>query len=146
MANWATTADVMTYTGVAVVEQDVTEAQGVIDVYAGVTEEARSNLKSRDIRLLKQAVCYQAAWAAGQQDVFSRVDVSNVNQDGMQFTVTEPDAMIIAPLAKRCLDRLTWRKSRSVNVRSTDSLGNRATEGDFLTDGGYFENLGWRRM
>lgn len=149
MANWATVADVHNFTGVTVVDADVNEAQGIIDVYAGITTVAIANLKARDIRLLKQAVCYQAAWAAKQIDVFTRVDVQSVNQDGMNFTITDPDAMIIAPLARRCLDRLTWRKPRSVNVRRTDSYGNRAeitSEADFLADRGRYANSGWRRM
>ncbi|MGH3991904.1 MAG: hypothetical protein ACRDSN_05505, partial [Pseudonocardiaceae bacterium] len=107
MANWATVADVLAYTGATVTDAQITQAQGVLDIMANVTNDAAANLKARDVRLLKQATAYQTVWMVNQVDTFTRTDVTGARQDGVQFSAPEhnPDYLILAPLAKRCLDR-----------------------------------------
>lgn len=118
MANWASTAEVLGYTGTTVTDAQITIANGVIDLFAGVTDLARDNLSDRDLRLLSKATAYQTVWMAGQVDVLTRTDVASASQDGASYTTptSNPDSAQLAPLAKRCLDRLSWRKSRTIRV------------------------------
>jgi hypothetical protein len=119
VANWASIAEVLEYTGSTVTDAQITVANGVIDLFSGVTDLARDNLSDRDLRLLSKAAAYQAVWQIAQVDVFTRTDVATSSQDGASFTAPtgNPDFAQLAPLAKRCLDRLSWRKTRSVRVR-----------------------------
>lgn len=116
MANWATAAEVLALTGQTVTDAQITAANGLIDTFANVTDLARDNLSARDLRLLSKATGYQAVWMAAQVDVLTRVDVKRIQQDAMDVVPGNDDAMFLAPLAKRCLDRLSWRKSRSVRI------------------------------
>lgn len=118
VTSWATPERVYELTGVAVQPEQLGQAQGVIDLYAGATMADAAQIKGRDTRLLEQAVAYQAAWLAFQADAFTRTDVTAVNQDGVSATFAGEDALTLGPLARRCLARLSWRKSRSVSIRA----------------------------
>lgn len=117
MSNWATAADVLAYTGATVTDAQISVSQGVIDIYSQVTTDTIDPISERDRRLLKQALAYQTVWQINQVDVFTRTDVSSVNQDNMQFAPANAEALMLAPLAKRCLDRLSWRRPRSLRLR-----------------------------
>lgn len=117
MTTWASIADVLAYTGATVTDAQIGVAQGVIDIYAQVTTDTVEPISPRDRRLLKQALSYQTVWQINQVDLITRTDVSQVNQDGMSFSPAGADALLLAPLTKRCLDRLSWRRPRSLRVR-----------------------------
>lgn len=112
---WATPAETLSLTGVSAGVDQIAQAQGVIEVLSGFTLSTPS-ITGRNARLLKSAVAYQAAWMVGQVDVTTRTDVSQSSQDGASFTLAHPDALILAPLARRCLDRLMTRRARSARV------------------------------
>ena len=113
---WATAAETLALTGVSVTTTQLAQAQGIIDVFSGVVEDAVDDLTVRDRRLLRYATAYQAAWMTQQIDVTSRTDVSSLDQDGITVTLANQDALVLAPLAVRCLKRLSWLGSRSVQV------------------------------
>lgn len=117
---WATINDVAAYTRVTVDGATLDVAQGTIDLFCNVTEAASGSLKARDLRMLKMATAYQAGWLAGQPDVMSRLDIKSVNQDGMAFDPAHRDALVLSPLAQRCLARLSWRRNRSVPIGHPD--------------------------
>lgn len=110
MTDWATVADVLTYTGVTVEQDEVTRAQALIEIFTNTTTESSDAglVSSRNLRLLKQAVSYQAAWMTEHPDVFTNLDTTSFSQDGMSASQAHANAHILAPLAKRCLDRLSW--------------------------------------
>lgn len=114
MSTWATPEQASSWTRVSLDQADLDAAYPIIELYAGVTTDALATLKPRDLRLLKYAEAYQAAWMQSQTDVAGRMDVDNLTQDGVSFTAAGGDALVLAPLAKRCLLRLSWRKSRSL--------------------------------
>ncbi len=118
MASWTTEAEVLALTGTTVTAAQLTHAQGVIDLFAGVTLAALPNLSPRNIRLLKLAAGYQAAWQVAQVDVPSRTEVQQVQQDGVSFSTGHPDALVLAPLARRALAQLSWRRNRTVRVEA----------------------------
>lgn len=133
MTDWATPADVLTYTGVTVTDDEVIRAQFIVELFAGTTTDAsdRGLITSRNLRLLRQAVAFQSAWMTEHPDVFTSVDVTTFSQDGVSATQAHANAHLLAPLAKRCIDRLTWIlapwKARKPNAAVLAETGNRDT-------------------
>lgn len=117
---WATPEQASTWTRVGLDQRDLDVAHPIIEMFAGVTTDAKDSLKPRDLRLLAYAEAYQAAWMSSQVDVTGRMDVTQVVQDGVQYSKDDPDAHVLAPLAKRCLTRLSWRKSRTLQPLTPD--------------------------
>jgi hypothetical protein len=131
--SWATVAATTEITGVTVTEATLTQAQYVIELFSGTTEEYA--IPPRDLRHLKMAVAYQAAWAKGQIDVATRSDVSQYTQDEMSATMANAEARVLAPLARQCIKRLSWKKSRSVKLRRLSDVANpNSPDQQFLTD------------
>lgn len=119
---WATVDDVATYTGTQVTAAQLAQAQAAIDVAAGRSIDVYSSLRSRDLYYLKLATAYQAAWMAAQPDIFTRTEVKQSAGDGMSVQYGD-GALVLAPLARRALRRVSWRRSRSVRaVSRTDIL------------------------
>lgn len=121
--SWATGAQATALTGVTLTDANVAVAQPIIEIFAGTTQDADPDQSVRTLRLLRYAVSYQAAWQLNQIDVLTRTDVSALSQDGMSTTPGHEDALVLAPLAKRCLDQLPWRRSRSVQVGPPPGAG-----------------------
>lgn len=115
---WATGADVVALTGSPANEELLAMAQAHIELAIGRTEAlSTAEMSVRDLEWLRRAVAYQAAWLVGQADINTRLDVSQLAQDGMQATFKE-DSLILAPLAKLALGRLSWRgRGRSISVQ-----------------------------
>lgn len=117
MTDWATVSDVLTYTGLTVESAEVLRAQAIIELFAGAgatvegTSDDANIVGGYNLRLLKKAVAYQAGWMTEHPDVFTNVDVTNFSQDGASASQGHANAALLAPLAKRCLDRLTWNLS-----------------------------------
>lgn len=113
---WATTSDVIAYTGINATAMQVDQAQGVVEMFADVTEDSIT-LAPKNLRLLKQAVAYQAAWITQHPDWATSMDTTNVSQDQVSATFLHANAGILAPLAKRCIDRLSWKRNRGLRIR-----------------------------
>lgn len=122
---WATTGDVVVYTGVTATAAQVAQAQAVIELFADTTTDASDagNLSPKNLRLLKQAVAYQAAWITQHPDAFTNVDLTNYNQDQVSGTLAHANALILAPLAKRCVDRLSWKRIRPLRIGARGGVG-----------------------
>ncbi|HVL63446.1 MAG TPA: hypothetical protein VM430_18865 [Microbacterium sp.] len=111
---WATEAEVLALTGRTVTADQVAQAQAIIELFAETTPEADADQSAKTLRLLNRAVSWQAAWMATQIDIDARVDVQTLSQDGVSTQFSGDDAQYLAPLAARCLNKLPWRRSRSV--------------------------------
>lgn len=125
MTDWATPGDVAIYTGITATAAQVAQAQAVVEVFADTTTAASDagNISEKNLRLLKQAVAYQAAWITQHPDAFTNVDLSNFNQDQVSGTLAHANALILAPLAKRCIDRLSWKRMRPLRIRRRGARG-----------------------
>lgn len=123
-ASWAQAADVLTYTGTSVTDAQVMQAQAIVDMFSARTYDAAARIGTRDLHWLKLAVAYQARWIVDQPDLFSRLDYATVPGASRPAEIKD-DALLIAPLAKRALRRVSWLRSRSLHVRSafTDGPG-----------------------
>jgi hypothetical protein len=115
--SWATPAEAASILGslvqTPVTQPDLDAANGIIEIHVGVVDAARANLGARDLRLLKKAESYQAAWMQGQVDLASRSDVDLVTQDGLQYSKGDVDAHTLGPLATASIRRLSWMRTRT---------------------------------
>lgn len=116
--SWATIQDVATYTGATVTDAVIAQAQAIIELFADVTEDASDAgaISGKNLRLLSMAVSYQAVWMQQSPDMFTHQDAQSVQQDSVVFTPAHANASLLAPLAKRCVDRLSWRRNRGVRI------------------------------
>lgn len=134
---WATEAEVLALTGTSVLAADLAEAHGVIEVMSGVTQNAE-NLTARNLRLLRYAVSYQTVWQAAQVDILTRTDVAELDQDGVRVTPSDRNALLLAPLAARCLSQLSWRRPSAIQVNRANPAPRFASldaaQSAFLTD------------
>lgn len=146
---WCTTADVLTFAQTTVDAVTLSQAGAMIDVacarpysvfVTGVPAGQLCQISAIDLYWLKLACAYQAAWLASQPDAFSRSDVTAVGR-GKANVQLAPTALILAPLAKTVLYRVSFLKSRSLHVPGPMELDHpwmSSIEGD--------EGPGWRDL
>lgn len=138
---WATVEDVAEITGMTVVATDVAKARGIIETLVGVFESVeRPGINDRDLEWLRRAVAYQAAFVKDNPDLFSRIDVTSAGQDGQSVAFRNVDAHMLAPLARKCIRRLSWRGlHRPKDVADSERFVNVLSEE-------YDDSLAWKRM
>lgn len=115
--SWTDATTVLNTTGVEVTDQQILQAQADIEVFAGRTYGDTDRIRTRDMYWLGRAVAYQAAWRPAQPGIEARMDITSQSQDGVSANLGA-DAMVLAPMAQRALNRLSWRRSRTVHIRS----------------------------
>lgn len=145
---WATIEQTEDITGITVTQPELDRAQAIIDIVTGRSEDVGTYLtddnKTRDLYYLKLAAAYQAAWMKGQPDLFTRKDVTQLNQDGLSVTLG-PSGNTLAPLARRSVRRLSWMGTRSVSVQKArrDSIAQVQPAGAPIRD---YESDVWAPM
>lgn len=128
MATWATLDDVYAATRREVSEENLAIAQSIIEDLAGTEAEFEdSGISSRNQRYLRKAVCWQAVWLESHPDALDAMDVTGVSGDGVNAQHATDTAAFMAPLARRCLNRVSWKngpirvgRGRSVVVDTGD--------------------------
>jgi len=115
---WATPAEATSITGGTITQAQLNVAYHVIEIFVGAVVNSRANLTNRDLRGLKKAESYQAAWMAAQIDLTGRSDATLVAQDGLQYSKGDPDMHILGPLAKAAIMRLSWMRTRTMDPLS----------------------------
>lgn len=120
---WTDVATVLTVTGVEVTDQQILMAQAEIEVFTGRTYADTERIRPRDLYWIGRAVAFQAAWRVGQIGIESRMDQTAQSQDGVSATLGA-DAVVLGPMASRAINRLSWRRSRTVHIRSPFVDGN----------------------
>lgn len=114
---WATAADVEAITGHGVDDPTLAQANAHIEIFSNRTPDAAAGIGERDLYWLKQATCWQAVWLAQQPAVDGRSTHTSLSQDGMSVTYDAEHQLVLAPLAARSLRNLSWKGSRSLDVR-----------------------------
>ncbi len=116
---WATDDDVVTITGREATQESLAAAQVIVEIFSGTTELASDDelIASRNLRHLKTAVAFQAVWLDAHPDVLEAMDVEGVSQDGLNATYANANAHLLAPLANRCIARLSWRRQIQTGLR-----------------------------
>jgi hypothetical protein len=114
---WATEQEVTAITGVTVTAAQLTQAQSSVEMFCNRIYADTARIRTRDVYWLGRAVAYQAAWEVGQFDLNTRLDATQVQQDGVVATL-DARAMSLGPRAKQALQRCSWMRSRTIHVRS----------------------------
>lgn len=136
---WATAADAKAITGVDVTATERNIAAASLETMIGLIEEVdRPDISDRDKRFLKLACAYQAAFVHDNPDLFSRADVSSASQDGESAAFRNPDAHILAPLARKAIRRLSWRGLTRPNDRAASRTRPNVNSEE------YDDSLAWR--
>lgn len=121
MPTWVTVAEVATITGATVVDADIIKAENVLDAVTGCGDLKPTQLRSRNLRALKLAAAYQAAWMKEQVDLHTRHDVTTMSAEGGSFATRDELTLILAPLARQSLKRATWNGPRTALVTSVNA-------------------------
>lgn len=130
---WADADQVYAFTGREVSPESLALAQTMIEMFSGTTEGASAEgvelISSRNLRHLSMAVAFQAVWLDSHPDVLQTMDVEGVSQDGLSAQYANVNAHLLAPMASRCLNRLSWRREirvgRSRYAQRAADRGNR---------------------
>lgn len=127
--SWATADDVVTVTGREASTESLAAAQVFVEIFSGTSIEASDQdlIATRNLRMLKNAVAFQAVWLDSHPDVMDAMDVSGVSQDGLNAQYATANAHLLAPMAHRCIERLSWR--RQINVGRSRAARLRADRG-----------------
>lgn len=127
---WATDDEIVTITGREATQEALAVAQVIVEIFSGTTELASDDelISTRNLRSLRNAVAFQAVWLDAHPDVLEAMDVEGVSQDGLNATYANANAHLLAPLANRCIARLSWRRQIQTGRRRgayADDRGNR---------------------
>jgi hypothetical protein len=110
---------VLAVTGTTYTAGQIMSAQQVLNLHTNYTPEVSgANMQPQDLFWLRYALAYQTAWMASQPGLFARNAVADVSQDGVGAHYVDENALTLAPLARRSIKQLSWKKSRSLRVRT----------------------------
>lgn len=117
---FATTQDVRELTGVSVNDEQIARGQAMVELYSNRGPDAFESLSTKDQRLIKRATAYQVAYMDAHPELFAQMDVAAQSQTDLSVSFRQDEtAALIAPLARMALRGVSWRRSRSVRVKST---------------------------
>lgn len=123
---WATPAEASAITGVTLYQADLDTAQSIIDLYTDIDCSLAASLQPRTLRILKQAVSWQAKWQKEQGvDEFGTGtekqsetlgDYSYTNgSSGSGSGGSAEDSAILSPIAQRWITKLSWKRTRTID-------------------------------
>ncbi len=136
---WATEEDVVTITGREATEASIALAQTMIEIFSGTTEIASDDdlISSRNLRLLRNAVAFQAVWLDNHPDVLEAMDVQGVSQDGLNAQYASAHAHLLAPMAQRCIRRLSWQRQLMASRAKGSAASDRGNRDSAVRDDQY---------
>lgn len=121
MASLVTIAEVKSTLGVDVEQHHLTMAHADVDRLSGVDlddESVMSRVRPRDLKHIKWAIAWQAAWLSSQIEIHARMDVAEISGSSSDGGIKTRDELtqILSPQARSCLERLSWKKRRTTAV------------------------------
>lgn len=152
MATWASPSETLAYTRISVSQDNLDAAQAMIELFADViynqTVDASGGalISAKNLRLLKMATAYQAAWMTEHPDLFTHTDIQSINQDGIFYVHQHENSYLLAPMARRALKRLSWMRNKNIRVRPSarrvigKSYVDGSERGEFQVMDRYFAN------
>lgn len=127
---YCTPSDVLVHTGVSTDADTIVIAQSMIELFTNRTEPASGSVdvSDRDLYWLKLATCYQVAFMESNTNLFTQGNIKQISQGDLMMTFSGSGAgsaltSLVAPLARKALERCTWTRVRSVRVGS-DTVSN----------------------
>lgn len=138
---WATIAQVKAITGRDATQEDRDVAARSLETMIGLIEEVdRPDISDRDRYWLRLATAYQTRFVQDNPDLFSREDVTSAAQDGESANYRNPDAHILAPLARKAIRRLSWRALTRPGDRAPREAATNVLSEE------YDDSLAWRPL
>lgn len=129
---WCVAADVLQLTGKTVTLSQVEMASAQIELHIGRTyfemmsnpDNGQVKIGRRDLEWMRRACAYQCAWMLGQPDMYTRLDADAIGAAGRPINLKDR-ALVLAPLARKAISRVSWLRSRSLHARSPfqDGMG-----------------------
>lgn len=117
-ALFVTVDDVRDITGVTVNNEQVLMAQHVIELAINRRSLSSGDMTKRDLHYLKLAVAYEAAYIDGHPEIFVQMDFQQLSQGDIFVGLNKGGQPYLAPLAKLAIQKLTWTRTRSIQVNS----------------------------
>lgn len=145
MSTWASISETLSYTRISVSQEDLDAAQAMIELFSDVVYNQTADasgaptIGAKNFRLLKMAVAYQAAWMTDHPDLFTHTDIQSINQDGIFYVHSNENSYLLAPMARRCIKRLSWMRSKTIRVKPA----NRSLFGRRVIDGNNGGGVEW---
>lgn len=130
---WAMPADVLNIAGQTATLAQVQYAGSIIDLFTGrpytfswtdptsevvITYNWWENVGASDSYYLNLAVVYQTLWMMQQPDIFTRLELDSIQTMRAPIKLNNDNALMIGPLARKALSRVSWLRSRALHVRS----------------------------
>lgn len=127
MGTWATPAEASAITGKQLFQSDLDTAQSIIDLFTDIHYGLLDELQPRTLRILKQALSWQAKWQKEQDadDSFGEGtekqsetlgDYSYTNgSSGSGSGGSAEDSAMLAPIAQRWITKLRWKRTRTMD-------------------------------
>lgn len=134
MNNLVTAAEIKNLLGVEVEPHHLAMAHADVDRLAGVDLDNTAvvgRIRSRDLKHIKWAITYQAAWLSAQIEIHARMDVSEISGSSSDGGIVTRDELtqILSPQARSALERLSWKRRRTTPV----PMSRRRLEGPIRT-------------
>lgn len=128
MGTWATPAEASAITGKQLFQSDLDTAQSIIDLYTDIHYDLLAELQPRTIRILKQALSWQAKWQKEQDGDDSSFGTGTEKQSetlgdysytngsaGSGTGGSAEDSAVLAPIAQRWITKLRWKRTRTMD-------------------------------
>jgi hypothetical protein len=124
---WATPAEASAITGVTLYQSDLDTAQSIIDLYTDIHIGMQDELQDRTLRILKQALSWQAKWQkergveefgtdSTEKQSETLGDYSYTNGSGGSGSGgSAEDSAMLSPIAQRWITKLKWKRTRTID-------------------------------
>lgn len=121
--SWCMVSVIADVTGKTVTALDRNIAAAALELNTGLIESVpRVDMSRYDRYWLRQAVAFQAAWLVAQPDYLERNAIASASQDGQSAAMGNPDWLVLAPLARKALKRMSWRGVRTIETTGPQRL------------------------
>lgn len=123
---WATPAEASAITGTTLYQSDLDTAQSIIDLFTDIHYGLVGELQPRTLRILKQAVSWQAKWqkAQGEADFGTTTEKQSETLGDYSYTNgsggsgsggSAEDSAMLSPIAQRWITKLNWKRTRTID-------------------------------
>lgn len=131
MATWATPTEASTITGKTLYQADLDAAQSMIDLFTDTHIGIKDSLQPRTIRILKQALSWQAVWqkeqgGTGDDNTFGVDTIEKTSETLGDYSYSKgspgsgsggstEDQAMLSPIAQRWITKLKWKRTRTID-------------------------------
>lgn len=128
-STWATPAEASAIAGVTLYQSDLDSAQSIIDLYTDIHYGLLASLQPRTLRILKNALAWQAKWQKeqGTTDFGTTTEKQSETLGDYSYTNgsggsgsggSAEDSAMLSPIAQRWITKLAWKRTRTIDPMS----------------------------